>query len=621
MAREYRYQAVILYNGSDVEDAGALHEALIGKGIRCWFAFADLKLGDAILTEINKALSSSRTALICVGHNGLSDYQEDEWNTVHTAVVAKRIRGIPVYIGRDNPIDPSTVDDMFLRGRLAIDLRQGLENNPNLDKLISVLQEEPEEGAVGEPEAPPPPGAEEAPDAPDDPESVVKLTKSIADSLATKGLNILVGPTWPEPALPRTQDVALEMIDDILQLSQETRAAFAAAPIIPPEQIALPVTLMENDAADARDRIVRRFIIPKSLGEPEVFCKLATLVRTAAAKSANTRGPNALVITTNVDLAIERALLKEGVGFTRLVFDLSGSSFWQATYADPKTENGRLTLSHDSTEMTEELIEDLSPEQLDLLRGWYLADVPDSETETPNIQLTMRPDSTGLTGDLIGEMTSDQMATLRHWYLTDEPEEQTIEPGADRPEPGTLPPNKIVDFETYVRTVKRNHLITEYHNSFKSKITGGIDSLPVGRPVLVKLLGSYPINGSSLVSCDKHFEFAMQSDMLAKILQLALQQNTSIVTGYNLCEPVFRLLFEILLREPFGSAPHQRRWALLQAPEPVKNGSEQIHKSVYDKISRSYNGELKMALVADIAPKLFFERLQTAIDSREDNPW
>jgi uncharacterized protein YjbI with pentapeptide repeats len=73
------YSCFISYSSKDQEFAERLHADLQNKGVRCWFAPHDLRIGDKILDEIDTAIRlRDKVLLILSEHSIKSDWVEDE---------------------------------------------------------------------------------------------------------------------------------------------------------------------------------------------------------------------------------------------------------------------------------------------------------------------------------------------------------------------------------------------------------------------------------------------------------------------------------------------------------------------------------------------------------------
>ena len=85
------YSCFISYSSKDQDFADRLHGDLQNKGVRCWFAPHDLKIGGKILDEIDAAIRvRDKVLLILSEHSIKTDWVEDE---VTKAFAEERKRG------------------------------------------------------------------------------------------------------------------------------------------------------------------------------------------------------------------------------------------------------------------------------------------------------------------------------------------------------------------------------------------------------------------------------------------------------------------------------------------------------------------------------------------------
>jgi uncharacterized protein YjbI with pentapeptide repeats len=83
------YSCFISYSSKDEEFARRLHADLQDKGIRCWFAPEDMKVGDRIRTRIDEVIRLHEKLLLVLSANSIdSDWVEKE---VETALEKERV--------------------------------------------------------------------------------------------------------------------------------------------------------------------------------------------------------------------------------------------------------------------------------------------------------------------------------------------------------------------------------------------------------------------------------------------------------------------------------------------------------------------------------------------------
>jgi hypothetical protein len=172
-----------------------------------------------------------------------------------------------------------------------------------------------------------------------------------------------------------------------------------------------------------------------------------------------------------------------------------------------------------------------------------------------------------------------------------------------------------------VRVVERNEIVIGYHEAFSAPDISLLEVLPSGRPVLVKLLGTHRIRRSCVISYDRFYQMAGIQGILPPALRTALSERASLLLGYDLCEPAFRLLFETILREPFAKAKHDRRYAVLQPSAEGATGWDAIADVVGSAIAGSYHNGLEMQIVANQTPAAFLAELKEQIAQPSHDPW
>src|SRR3712207_9185947 len=73
------YSCFISYSSKDQEFAARLHADLQNKGVRCWFAPHDMRIGDKIVDAIDEAIEGREKVLLILSENATaSDWVEDE---------------------------------------------------------------------------------------------------------------------------------------------------------------------------------------------------------------------------------------------------------------------------------------------------------------------------------------------------------------------------------------------------------------------------------------------------------------------------------------------------------------------------------------------------------------
>jgi hypothetical protein len=136
------YSCFISYSTKDQEFADRLHADLQNKGVRCWFAPHDLRIGDKILDEINAAIRlRDKIVLILSERSITSDWVEDE---VTAGFEEERKRGqivlFPVRLD-DTVMDTKEAWAAKLRARLIGDFTRWKDHDAYKQSLERVLRD------------------------------------------------------------------------------------------------------------------------------------------------------------------------------------------------------------------------------------------------------------------------------------------------------------------------------------------------------------------------------------------------------------------------------------------------------------------------------------------------
>jgi len=136
------YSSFISYSTSDQEFSIRLHSDLQNKGIRCWFAAHDMRIGDKILDTIDSAIRlRDRVLLILSEHSIESDWVEDE---VTKAFEEERKRGqivlFPIRLD-DAVMDTNEAWAAKLRARHIGDFRRWKEHDEYQKSFARVLRD------------------------------------------------------------------------------------------------------------------------------------------------------------------------------------------------------------------------------------------------------------------------------------------------------------------------------------------------------------------------------------------------------------------------------------------------------------------------------------------------
>jgi hypothetical protein len=126
------------YNRDDENDVKALAGYLKQAGLNIWLDQWNLLPGDPWQTELEKALERCITCLICWGPSGLGPWQHEEMRAaLERQVRDQRYRVMPVLLPACR--DPKDIPS-FLRSIAWVDLRQGVNNPQELNRLVDAIR-------------------------------------------------------------------------------------------------------------------------------------------------------------------------------------------------------------------------------------------------------------------------------------------------------------------------------------------------------------------------------------------------------------------------------------------------------------------------------------------------
>ena len=128
------------HNSKDKGDIDRLNADLKKLGLKTWIDTEQIDFGDSIIDRLGEILSDCRSALVCIGPNGLGS-----WHDVEPKVLTKRrvnarkqvesFRIIPVVLPGGNADEIAA----FLQDQLFVDLRQEWSGE-TLNRLARSIQ-------------------------------------------------------------------------------------------------------------------------------------------------------------------------------------------------------------------------------------------------------------------------------------------------------------------------------------------------------------------------------------------------------------------------------------------------------------------------------------------------
>jgi hypothetical protein len=134
------------HNSQDKPTVQRIAEKLRDAGLEPWLDRWYLAGGDVWQDDLAGALGASAACAVCVGPNGLGDWEREEVGIAQDRATRDRtFRLFPVLLpGLPEPFDSVAVLPPFLRNRVWVDLRKGVESEANLHVLVRAIRGLPE---------------------------------------------------------------------------------------------------------------------------------------------------------------------------------------------------------------------------------------------------------------------------------------------------------------------------------------------------------------------------------------------------------------------------------------------------------------------------------------------
>jgi hypothetical protein len=126
------YDVFLSYNKEDRPEVLPLADELKRRGIHVWLDVWELRPGERWQTELERAISYTKSAAIFVGGSGFGPWQDQEMQAFLMSFVDRQLPVIPVLL----PQAPERITlPIFLRQFTWVDLRDGIRGEA-LDRLI-----------------------------------------------------------------------------------------------------------------------------------------------------------------------------------------------------------------------------------------------------------------------------------------------------------------------------------------------------------------------------------------------------------------------------------------------------------------------------------------------------
>jgi hypothetical protein len=313
------YDLFLSHSGKDKEFVHKVANALTSRGVRVWLDAEVLVPGDRIVRGMEQGLQESRATVVFIGPGGFGNWHDEEAEAAIHRQVERGGRVIPVLLPGARADDLSL--SPFLAVRLKVEFRRP-DDPEALDELIRAVERD----KVAREPTPPRPAAAQPESRAEDREFDLAVNQIVSTIRRTGSLTLFLGRrSSPDrrDLPPGPYEIAHELLAELKLIPPDYRE------LLPSLDAASTYYEVKEGAVRLEDRVAG-LIAARARAIPRLHERLAALVQRMnrpRGKLRRSQGPAepTLIITTSLDVMCERALLRAGVSFTRVVQHWSGS--------------------------------------------------------------------------------------------------------------------------------------------------------------------------------------------------------------------------------------------------------------------------------------------------------
>jgi hypothetical protein len=315
---EARYDAFICYNSEDRETVRQVAARLRDTGLKCWFDEEERPEGEGFLPWIERALQNSRAVIVFYGPSGLGKFQRAEVNVAIDHQINYGRQVIPVLLSATS--EPNDLPP-FLRTYSLQRLANGPDDEAALGRLYCAITGH----RLGEGKT-----VELAIRGGGNGEIDV-AAEDLAKALRSGSpVTYFLGERSAEGD-PDVQPLSWQLTRQLLLKLKVIQEGYDQ--LLPPLDIAGTYYSI-RDGQDGLENTVGQYVREQSVAIAPIHRKLGRLLSLLHAwhdgesrDAVRSRGEivRHLVVTTGLDVMLERALIAQGVPFTRIVQCRDGS--------------------------------------------------------------------------------------------------------------------------------------------------------------------------------------------------------------------------------------------------------------------------------------------------------
>lgn len=302
------YDVFLSYSRQDKPAVKQIGEALKTFGLAVWLDEWELQPGRPWQEEVEKALERSRATVVFIGPQGMGPWEEPEMRAALEEQVHRKIPVIPVLL----PGVSDTIKlPLFLRRNTWVIFCNDLQDQGALYRLYwGITGKKPDrEKKERQKHSASIPSGEQEP--------LEEAVNNLVAFLRSGNITFFLGREASEGGdnlPPSSYEITYNLLSSLKLIHPDYNQ------LLPPVDMAAAYYAIKEGDSNLEDKIVD-LIMERSNAIPSLHLRLAALLKILQRlpKRRVRRRTQQLIITTNFDVMMERALLRFGIAFTRIV--------------------------------------------------------------------------------------------------------------------------------------------------------------------------------------------------------------------------------------------------------------------------------------------------------------
>lgn len=302
------FDAFLSHNSLDKPEVKLVAEALKRNNVRVWLDEWELPPGSQWQDALEAGLSASKTVVVLFGAAGAGQWEEAELKAAIDESVRRRKRVIPVLLPGASR---AQIDQrMFLRQHTWVEFKSTIDDTEAIERLIwgiTLVNPRLAKTSAGAPEPKP-----EVPRL----DPVNEAAAALAERSQSTNITFVLGKNFfdadANASMPTRLSRALLTSAELITSDYDD--------LIPPLDLSAAYYATRWDESKLESHLAD-LLMPRTAQTPAVYSSLARLLGALGPRPGRRlRSPvEQLVITTNCDTWLERALLSAGISFSRVV--------------------------------------------------------------------------------------------------------------------------------------------------------------------------------------------------------------------------------------------------------------------------------------------------------------